>query len=124
MPQLITTLTELKSCGVHLVSFQQGIDTSTPMGSMLWQFLGIFAEFEHSIRKERQAAGIARAKDRGVTFGRPALGIAKRQEILALRSQGLGINKIAAKLRVGSGTVAKTIREEPTNRDERGLASR
>jgi DNA invertase Pin-like site-specific DNA recombinase len=112
MPQLISTLTELNACGVHLVSFRQGIDTSTPMGSMLWQFLGIFAEFEHSIRKERQTAGIARAKEKGVKFGRPTISFSKRRDILAMRSRGLGINKIAAQLRVGSGTVAKTIREE------------
>ena len=111
MPQLISTLTELNACGVHLVSFRQGIDTSTPMGSMLWQFLGIFAEFEHSIRKERQAAGIARAKEKGVKFGRPTISFSKRREIIAMRSQGLGINKIASALRVGSGTVAKTIRD-------------
>lgn len=111
MPQLISTLTELNSCGVHLVSFRQGIDTSTPMGSMLWQFLGIFAEFEHSIRKERQAAGIARAKDKGVKFGRPGIGMAKRQEILSLRSKGMGINAIARALNVGSGTAAKVIRD-------------
>ena len=77
MPQLISTLTELNACGVHLVSFRQGIDTSTPMGSMLWQFLGIFAEFEHSIRKERQSAGIARAKEKGVKFGRPTISFSK-----------------------------------------------
>jgi DNA invertase Pin-like site-specific DNA recombinase len=111
MPQLISTLTELNACGVHLVSFRQGIDTSTPMGSMLWQFLGIFAEFEHSIRKERQTAGIARAKERGVKFGRPTISFGKRNEILAMRATGLGINSIARKLRVGSGTVAKTLAE-------------
>lgn len=115
MPQLISTLTELNACGVQLVSFRQGVDTSTPMGSMLWQFLGIFAEFEHSIRKERQAAGIARAKEKGVRFGRPTISFTKRREILAMRSQGMGINKIAAKLRVGSGTVVRTIREYPEN---------
>lgn len=115
MPQLISTLTELNACGVHLVSFRQGIDTSTPMGSMLWQFLGIFAEFEHSIRKERQAAGIARAKEKGVKFGRPSISQSKRRDILALRCQGLGINKIAARLKVGSGTVVKAISEQPEN---------
>jgi DNA invertase Pin-like site-specific DNA recombinase len=112
MPQLISTLTELNACGIQLVSFRQGIDTSTPMGSMLWQFLGIFAEFEHSIRKERQTAGIARAKERGVKFGRPTISFIKRRDILTLRSQGMGINKIAAQLRVGSGTVSKTIRDQ------------
>jgi DNA invertase Pin-like site-specific DNA recombinase len=76
---------------------------------MLWQFLGIFAEFEHGIRRERQALGIAKAKARGVRFGRRPISRAKQQEILALRSQGLGINRIARTLRVGTGTVCRTI---------------
>jgi DNA invertase Pin-like site-specific DNA recombinase len=109
MRQLVNVLSELNDCGVQLFSYRQGIDTSTPMGSMLWQLLGIFAEFEHSIRKERQAAGIARAQERGVRFGRPQLSLQKAQEIVALRSRGLGINKIARALHVGSGTVAKVI---------------
>jgi DNA invertase Pin-like site-specific DNA recombinase len=76
---------------------------------MLWHFLGIFAEFEHGIRRERQAIGIAKARERGVTFGRPRISWAKRREILTLREQGLGINKIARRLRVGTGSVVRTI---------------
>lgn len=87
------------------------------MGAMLWQFLGIFAEFEHSLRRERQLAGITRAKKRGVKFGRPTISPAKRREILALRSQGLGINRIARKLNVGSGTVVKVIDQQPSAAD-------
>jgi DNA invertase Pin-like site-specific DNA recombinase len=105
--QLVNVLSELNDCGVQLSSYRQGIDTSSPMGAMLWQFLGIFAEFEHGIRKDRQAAGIARAKARGVRFGRPPISRAKQQEIVRLRAKGLGINRIAQTLRVGSGTVAK-----------------
>lgn len=116
MQHLVSVLAELKACGVQLLSFRQGIDTSTPMGAMLWQFLGIFAEFEYRLRQERQAAGIAQAKARGVKFGRPTVTRAKLREILELRAQGLGINKIAKSLHVGSGTVVKAItRSEPPN---------
>lgn len=109
MQHLVSVLAELQACGVQLLSLRQGIDTSTPMGAMLWQFLGIFAEFEHSIRKERQIAGIARAKARGVRFGRPSISKEKERQIFELRQKGLGINRIAKTLRVGSGTVAKML---------------
>jgi len=109
MRHLVTVLSELNDCGVQLFSYRQGVDTSTPMGAMLWQFLGIFAEFEHGIRRERQATGIARAKKRGVHFGRPRLSVLKRREIIKLRQEGLAINKIARKLRVGSGTVVRLL---------------
>ena len=109
MRHLMTVLGELHDCNVQLFSYKQGVDTSTPMGSMLWQFLGIFAEFEHGIRRERQAIGIAKARERGVRFGRPKLSRVKQLEIIKLRRKGLGINKIARRLRVGSGSVMRTL---------------
>lgn len=109
MRHLVNVLSELNGCNVQIFSYRQGVDTSTPMGSMLWSFLGIFAEFEHGIRRERQAIGIAKAKEKGVRFGRPRISWAKRREILALREQGLGINKIARRLRVGTGSVVRTL---------------
>jgi DNA invertase Pin-like site-specific DNA recombinase len=109
MRHLVTVLGELNDCGIQIFSYRQGIDTSTPMGAMLWQFLGIFAEFEHGIRRERQAAGIARAKQKGVRFGRPPVPPLKRREIIQLRQQGLAINKIARQLRVGTGSVMRTL---------------
>jgi DNA invertase Pin-like site-specific DNA recombinase len=111
MRHLVSVLGELNDCGVHVFSYKQGIDTSTPMGSMLWQFLGIFAEFEHGIRRERQALGIAKAKARGVRFGRPPVSLQKRRQIALLRSQGQGINKIARGLNVGTGTVYRVLSE-------------
>ena len=109
MRHLMTILGELHDCNVQLFSYKQGVDTSTPMGSMLWQFLGIFAEFEHGIRRERQAIGIAKARERGVRFGRPKLARVKQLEIIKLRRKGLGINTIARQLRVGSGSVMRTL---------------
>jgi DNA invertase Pin-like site-specific DNA recombinase len=111
MRHLVNVLSELNDCKVHIFSYRQGVDTSTPMGSMLWQFLGIFAEFEHGIRRERQAVGIAKAKENGVKFGRPPIPRAKRLEVLGLRQQGWGINRIARALGVGTGSVIRTLRK-------------
>ena len=109
MRHLVNVLHELHSCEVEVFSYRQGVDTSTPMGAMLWQFLGIFAEFEHGIRRERQAIGIAKAKANGVHFGRPPVSKAKRGQILELRKSGQGINKIARTLRVGTGSVISAL---------------
>lgn len=109
MQQLVNVLSELKECGVQLLSYRQAIDTSTPMGAMLWQFLGIFAEFEHGLRRERQVAGIARAKANGVKFGRPPISKNQEEAIIKLRSRGMGINKIGRILGVGSGTVSRIV---------------
>jgi DNA invertase Pin-like site-specific DNA recombinase len=111
MRHLVSVLGELHDVDVQIFSYRQGVDTSTPMGAMLWQFLGIFAEFEHGIRRERQAIGIAKAKERGVRFGRPPVSSKRRREIIAMRRQGMAINKIARGLGVGTGSVVRTLIE-------------
>jgi DNA invertase Pin-like site-specific DNA recombinase len=67
------------------------------------------AELEQGLRRERQALGIASAKKRGVRFGRPPNEAATTEMIVSLRARGMGINKIAKRLRVGSGTVSKVL---------------
>ena len=63
---------ELKGKGVALRATEQPIDTSTAAGKAFLDMLGVFAEFETNLRRERQAEGIAAAKARGVYKGRKA----------------------------------------------------
>lgn len=62
----------LQERGAHLRATTQPIDTSTPAGMAFLQMLGVFAQFETAIRRERQMEGIAKAKAKGVYKGRPA----------------------------------------------------
>ena len=52
----------LKVKGVALKATEQPIDTGTAAGRAFLDMLGVFAEFETNLRKERQAEGIAKAK--------------------------------------------------------------
>ena len=61
----------LKEKGAHLAATEQPIDTSTAAGKAFFDMLGVFAEFETNLRRERQAEGIAAARLRGVYKGRP-----------------------------------------------------
>ena len=61
----------LKVKGAHLVATEQPVDTSTAAGKTFFDMLGVFAEFETNLRRERQAEGIAAAKTKGVYKGRP-----------------------------------------------------
>ncbi|MEP6065465.1 MAG: recombinase family protein [Paracoccaceae bacterium] len=63
---------KLKEKGAHLLATEQPVDTSTAAGKAFFDMLGVFAEFETNLRRERQAEGIACAKTRGVYKGRPA----------------------------------------------------
>lgn len=61
---------ELKEKGVSLKATEQPVDTSTAAGKAFFDMLGVFAEFETNLRRERQMEGIAAAKERGVYKGR------------------------------------------------------
>lgn len=73
LPDLIGFLGDLNAKGVDLYLHQQGLDTSTPSGRMLFQMLGIFSEFERAIIRDRIIAGQQRARAAGVRFGRPPI---------------------------------------------------
>src|SRR5437588_8706232 len=72
LKDLVAFLSELHALGIDLFLHQQGLDTTTPAGKAMFQMLGVFAEFEHSIIQERVRAGLARAKAAGTKLGRPA----------------------------------------------------
>ena len=61
----------LESKDVNFVVIDQNIDTKSPQGKLMFHMLASFAEFEQSLRKERQIDGIKQAKINGVKFGRP-----------------------------------------------------
>jgi DNA invertase Pin-like site-specific DNA recombinase len=65
LTDLLDFLRELHAKGVDLFLHQQGLDTSTPSGRAMFQMMGVFAEFERSMIRERVLAGLARAKDHG-----------------------------------------------------------
>ena len=69
---LVGILQEFHAKDVDLYLHQQGIDTSTPSGRAMFQMLGVFAEFERAMIRERVMAGLARAKADGTRLGRPA----------------------------------------------------
>lgn len=111
LSDLLATLSELEAKGIDLYLHQQGIDTTTPGGRALFQMLGVFAEFERSMIRERVNAGLARAKAAGMTLGRPQIPHETKQCILQLRAEGKGIRKIASYLRTGVGTVKRVLTE-------------
>lgn len=112
LPNLINILLELKSLNVNVFSYKQSIDTSSPMGAMFFQFLGIFAEFENTIRRERQLVGIKRAKARGVHFGRKPTSPAQIEKIKWMRRNGHPISEICRSVKVSPNTVCKILRSE------------
>ena len=68
LSHLVSFLNEIQSVGCDLYIHQSGLDTSTPMGKMMFQLTGIFAEFERSMISERVIAGQKRSKKKTWVF--------------------------------------------------------
>jgi DNA invertase Pin-like site-specific DNA recombinase len=110
LQDLIEVLSDLHAKGVDLYLHQQGLDTSTPSGRAMYQMMGVFAEFERAIIRERVLSGLARAKADGVTLGRPSIeesNAGKYEAIKVALAEKKGIRRIARDLQTGVGTVLR-----------------
>lgn len=107
LADLIRIAENLRQRDVSLYIAQQNIDTATPMGQMFYAMLGVFAEFEYHLKRERQVEGIARAKAASKYKGRKPLNANKIAEIRRLRADGRGPADIARQLGVGRTSVYK-----------------
>lgn len=110
---------QLENENVQLVVIDQKIDTTTPAGKLLFQILAIIAEFENSIRHERQMEGIKQAKKHGTKFGRKSsLTPDDDKRIYHLRNQlGMTVPDIAKQYGVSIRTIYRSFErfeEKPT----------
>lgn len=103
MDDLTTIVRQLEQKGVELRATEQPIDTSSPAGKAFFQMLGVFAEFETNLRKERQLEGIAAAKAKGVYKGRkPSIDPAVVKQLAA---EGVRPSEIAKRMGVARSSV-------------------
>ena len=110
LQNLIEILNELQSLKVDLFFMQQGMDTSTSAGRMMFSIFGALAEFERNLIRERVIAGQQRAISQGVKMGRPTkMNDGMKNAIKLLRERGIGIKQIARELKIGIGTVYSVI---------------
>jgi DNA invertase Pin-like site-specific DNA recombinase len=96
--------------GASLVVLDQNLDTSTAAGKAFFQMLGVFAEFETNIRRERQAAGIARAKAEGKYRGRKPT--VKPQDVKNLADKGTKVADIAKELGCSRQAVYRVLEKQ------------
>ena len=107
LKDLVSFLDEINAVGCELYIHQSGIDTSTPAGKMMFQMVGMFAEFERSMISERGKLGMARTDKK---LGRPTnMNQGMIHSIKFMREQGIGVKKIATDLSIGVGTVYKVL---------------
>ena len=115
MQDLQTIVARLKEKGAHLAATEQPVDTSTATGKTFFDMLGVFAEFETNLRRERQAEGIKAAKRKGVYRGRPPK--IDMATIQAKLGAGLSPTEIAREMGISRGTVYKAKAEMLTGNE-------
>ncbi|WP_206483267.1 recombinase family protein [Thalassotalea sp. G2M2-11] len=101
---------DLKVRGVHLEATEQPIDTKSAAGKAFLDMLGVFAEFETNLRKERQLEGIAKAKEKGVYKGRAPVSEEKKKQVRKLYLEGVKPAQIIRETGIGKTTVFKIIK--------------
>ncbi len=111
--QLLETLAEIDASPASLYLHRQAVDTGTPAGRAMFQMLGVFAEFERSMTRERIQAGMNRAKREGKRIGRKPMTDAEREKRAARVREfdGLSVRKAALAAGVSTRTVQE-IRKE------------
>ncbi len=105
---LILALEEFKNLGVDFVSFQENIDTSSPLGSAIFTIISAVAQLERDIIAERVKAGLRRAKENGKKLGRPESEVDLR-ELRRLRARGLSLRAIADQVGISHTKVAQLL---------------
>lgn len=107
MNDLTNMVQTIEDKGASLEILDQKIDTSTASGKAFLQMLGVFAEFETNLRKERQMAGIAKAKAEGKYRGKQA--VIDTEKVRELKSGGMGATAIARELGIGRASVYRIL---------------
>ena len=107
---LITALEQFRSLNVNFISLQEQFDTSTPIGHAMFTIIGVMAQLERDIIRERVKAGLARARAKGVQLGRPAVRV-DPAALALLQDQGLSLPEMARRLRCSRSTVKRRLRE-------------
>ena len=99
-----------RTAGVDLYLHQQALDTSTPSGRMLFGMLGVFAEFERSMIRDRVMAGLDRARAADRRLGRPPMPEARVEKVRRALADGRGVRETARLLKVSAAKVVEVRR--------------
>lgn len=99
---------------VRLVSVNDGFDMGSPAGRAMFGMVAIFAEWERAVLAERTRAGVQRARERGVTIGRPRAAV-DGAEVAQLAATGLSVSAIARRLGIARSTVYARLQEDESS---------
>ena len=106
---LILALEEFRNLGIDFVSYQENIDTSSPLGSANFTIISAVAQLERDIIAERVRAGLRRARNNGKNLGRPEVEV-DRKKLHRMHSEGHSLREMAEALGVSKSTVGNLLK--------------
>jgi len=106
---LINALEEFKNLGIDFVSYQENIDTSSPLGGAIFTIISAVAQLERDIIAERVKAGLRNAVEAGKQLGRPRGTSLDVEAIQRLKSEGLSFLQIAKRVGTSKSSVARVL---------------
>jgi len=113
LPHLLETVQQLEERGIAFRSLTEQIDTSTPGGRLIFTIFGALAEFERNLIRERTQVGLAAARARGRTGGRPPkMTPNKIRQAKKMRDSGMSQLEIAEILGVGRTTLYRYLTDK------------
>ncbi len=107
---LISALYEFRNLGIYFISYQENIDTSSPLGEAIFTIISAMAKLERDIIAERVKGGLRKAKANGKRLGRPKSEV-DTGKIVEYRRQKKSIRQIARELNLTNNLVFRTLQE-------------
>jgi len=114
---LLLALEEFRSLGIQFISYQENIDTTSPLGQALFTIVSAVAQLERDLIRERVRAGLRNARAKGKKFGRRRVEV-DAASVAALRSEGLSWSQICQRLNLSKGTAQRAFYSLPNHRPE------
>ncbi len=105
---LVNALYEFRSLGIDFISYQENIDTSSPLGEAIFTIISAMAKLERDIIAERVKGGLRKAKANGKRLGRPET-VVDVDKVIEYKEQGKSIRQIAKELNLSKGVVQRTL---------------
>jgi DNA invertase Pin-like site-specific DNA recombinase len=109
LKHLVNALAEFQALGVSFISYKESLDMTTPSGRLMFGVIAAMAEFERDLISERTKAGVAFARSKGKTLGRPVTVTNTKADIVRLRTQGHSLRAIGRSLGISEGSVRRLV---------------
>ena len=107
---LVTALYEFRNLGIDFISYQENIDTSSPLGEAIFTIISAMSKLEGDIIAERVKGGLRKARANGKQLGRPETGV-DVNKLAEYKEQGKSIREIAKEMGLSRGKVERTLKQ-------------